>query len=70
MQPYSATPRPLWNPDIPNPLNFFDSWQKVPEQDTFDNAFKREWELFLLHVAKGESFRWNLQEGAKRRTAC
>ena len=65
MQPYGATPRPVWNPDIPNPLNFFESWQKVPEQDTFDNAFKRQWELFLLHVLKGEHFRWNLLEGAK-----
>jgi predicted dehydrogenase len=65
IQPYAATPRPVWNPDIPNPLNFFDQWQKVPEQDTFDNAFKRQWELFLRHVVKDEPFRWNLLEGAK-----
>jgi predicted dehydrogenase len=65
IQPYAATPRPLWNPDIPSPLNFFDGWQKVPEQTTFDNAFKRQWELFLRHVVKGEPFRWSLLEGAK-----
>ena len=65
IQPYGATPRPLWNPDIPSPLNFFDGWQKVPEQTTFDNAFKRQWELFLRHVVKGEPFRWGLLEGAK-----
>jgi predicted dehydrogenase len=65
IQPYAATPRPVWNPDMPNPLNFFEQWQKVPEQDTFDNAFKRQWELFLRHVVRNEPFRWNLLEGAK-----
>ncbi|HEY6988787.1 MAG TPA: Gfo/Idh/MocA family oxidoreductase [Bryobacteraceae bacterium] len=65
IQPYGATPRPIWNPDIPNPLNFFEGWQKVPEQTTFDNAFKRQWELFLRHVVHDEPFRWNLLEGAK-----
>lgn len=65
IQPYGATPRPIWNPDIPNPLNFFEGWQKVPEQTAFDNAFKRQWELFLRHVVCDEPFRWNLLEGAK-----
>jgi predicted dehydrogenase len=64
-QHYGSTPRPVWNPDIASPLNYFDTWQKVPEQDTFDNAFKRQWELFLRHVVKDEPFRWGLLEGAK-----
>src|SRR5271165_1318718 len=54
IQPYGATPRPVWNPDIESPLNYYDGWQKVPEQDTFDNAFKRQWELFLRHIVKDE----------------
>ena len=37
----------------------------MPEQDVFDNAFKRQWELFLRHVVKGEPFPWTLLEGAK-----
>jgi predicted dehydrogenase len=65
IQHYGATPRPTWNPDIPNPLNFYEGWQKVPEQDTFDNAFKRQWELFLRHVVKDEPFRWDLLQAAK-----
>jgi predicted dehydrogenase len=65
IQHYGATPRPIWNPDISQPINFFEGWQKVPEQDSFDNAFKRQWELFLRHVVKDEPFRWNLLEGAK-----
>lgn len=65
MQPYGGTPRPTWNPDIENPFNFFDQWQKMPEQMPMDNAFKRQWELFLLHVVKGDTFPWDLMEGAK-----
>ena len=65
IQHYGATPRPTWNPDIPNPLNFYDGWQKVPEQDTFDNAFKRQWEIFLRHMVKEEPFRWDLLQAAK-----
>ncbi|MBZ5618843.1 MAG: Gfo/Idh/MocA family oxidoreductase [Acidobacteriia bacterium] len=65
IQPYGATPRPVWNPDVESPLSYFDDWQKVPEQDVFDNAFKRQWELFLRHVVKNEPFRWSLLEGAK-----
>jgi predicted dehydrogenase len=65
IQHYGSTPRPVWNPDVASPLNYFDTWQKVPEQDTFDNAFKIQWELFLRHVVKDEPFRWGLLEGAK-----
>lgn len=65
VQPYATTPRPVWNPDVESPLDYFDDWQKVPPQDAFDNAFKRQWELFLLHVVKDHPFRWGLLEGAK-----
>jgi predicted dehydrogenase len=65
IQHYGSTPRPTWNPDIPQPINFFDGWQKVPEQDTYDNAFKRQWEMFLRYVVKNEPFRWDLLEAAK-----
>jgi predicted dehydrogenase len=65
IQPYAATPRPVWDPDVPSSLNYFEGWQKVPEQETYDNAFKRQWELFLRYVVKNEPFRWNLLEGAK-----
>jgi predicted dehydrogenase len=65
IQSYAATPRPVWNPDVPSTLNYFDTWQKVPEQTSFDNAFKRQWELFLRHIVKDEPFGWDLYEGAK-----
>ena len=65
VQHYGGTPKPVWNPDIAQPINFYDGWQKVPEQDSFDNAFKIQWELYLRHVVKNEPFRWGLKEGAK-----
>ena len=32
IQPYGATPRPVWNPDIPQAVDFHAGWQKLPEQ--------------------------------------
>ena len=65
IQPYSATPKPVWNPDIESPINYLDGWMKMPNTQTYPNAFKVQWELFLRHVVKDEPFRWNLLEGAK-----
>jgi len=64
-QHYGNTPKPVWNPDVAQPINFFEGWSKVPEQETYDNAFKVQWELFLKHVVKDEPFPWDLRAGAK-----
>ena len=64
-QHYGNTPKPVWNPDIPNPIDFKEGWTKVPEQEDFDNAFKAQWELFLKHVVLDTPFPWDLMEGAK-----
>ena len=65
IQHYGSTPKPVWNPDIPQPIDFYENWDQVPEQESYDNAFKVQWELFLRHVVLDEPFRWNLLEGAK-----
>ena len=65
IQHYGNTPKPVWNPDIPSPINFFEGWAKVPEQENYDNAFKVQWELFLKHVVKGDPFPWDMREGVK-----
>ena len=64
-QDYANTPKPVWNPDIPNPIDFKEGWTKVSEEEEFDNAFKAQWELFLKHVVLDTPFPWNLMEGAK-----
>jgi predicted dehydrogenase len=61
----SMTPKPVWNPDIDSPIDFFNSWANVPTNQNYDNAFKAQWELFLRHVALGEPFPWTLREAAK-----
>ena len=64
VQSRAETPKPVWNPDIPQPIDFFAGWREVPD-GRYDNAFKVEWEIFLRHVAGEGKFRWNLLEGAK-----
>ncbi|HKU88131.1 MAG TPA: Gfo/Idh/MocA family oxidoreductase [Casimicrobiaceae bacterium] len=65
LQPRAATPKPVWNPDVPQSIDFYATWQKMPANRTYENAFKAEWALFLRHVVEGGPFRWNLLEGAK-----
>jgi predicted dehydrogenase len=59
------TPRPQWNPDVPQPINFFATWSEVPDSATYENGFKAEWELFIRHLCEGAPFKWTLVEGAK-----
>ncbi len=66
VQPAAATPRPIWNPDVDQPIDFRDGWQTVPDQaGDPGNAFKVQWERFLKHLVKDEPFPWDLREGAK-----
>jgi predicted dehydrogenase len=65
IQSDAATPRPVWNPDIPSPIDFRAGWTLMPANQPGENAFKAEWELFLRHVVCNDPFRWTLLEGAK-----
>jgi predicted dehydrogenase len=56
VQPREATPKPVWNPDVEQPHDFFSDWQEVPDNRMFDNAFKVQWEHFMRHRVK-RSFR-------------
>ena len=44
---------PVWNPDLPDPLDYQAQWSDVPDNMSFDNGFKAEWELFLKRAAGG-----------------
>ena len=61
-----STPMPVWNPDLPDPIDYLAQWTDVPDNEIFDNGFKAQWELFLRAVAECTPFRWDLAEGAKR----
>jgi len=59
------TPRPVWNPDVPQSIDFFDTWTEVPGVGGYDNGFKIEWEMFVRHLFEDAPFHWTLLEGAK-----
>ena len=64
VQSRDETPKPVWNPDIPQSIDFHAGWREVPDEG-YENAFKVQWEMFLRHVAGEGGFRWGLLEGAK-----
>ena len=59
------TPKPVWNPDQPQALNFFEGWEEVPDNAVLDNGFKVQWEQFLRHVVEDGPWAYTLTEGAK-----
>jgi predicted dehydrogenase len=59
------TPKPVWNPDVTQAIDFYAGWQPVPETQTFDNGFKLQWEAFIRHVCEDAPYKWDLLEGAK-----
>ena len=59
------TPKPVWNPDQPQTMNFFEDWEEVPDNHNFDNGFKVQWEQFLRHVVEDGPWDYTLMEGAK-----
>ena len=59
------TPKPVWNPDVPQTIDFFSGWQEVPDNVAYDNGFKVQWELFIRHVMEDAPWPHTLREGAK-----
>ncbi len=60
------TPKPVWNPDVPQTINFFEGWQKVPDTQPYPNGFRVQWELFLKYLAgEVKEYPWDLLAGAK-----
>ena len=60
------TPKPVWNPDMPQSIDFFAGWQEVPAAQDYPNGFRAQWEMFLRYlVGETPSFPWDLLAGAK-----
>jgi len=60
-----STPMPVWNPDLPDPIDYLAQWTDLPDNEPLGNGFKVQWELFLRAAAEGTPFPWDLAEGAK-----
>ncbi|MEV4169707.1 MULTISPECIES: Gfo/Idh/MocA family protein [unclassified Nonomuraea] len=65
VQHRSATPKPVWNPDLPATARFRDGWQEVPDNAEFDNGFKIQWEAFIRHVVEDAPFPNDFASGAR-----
>jgi predicted dehydrogenase len=60
------TPKPVWNPDVPQAIDFRAAWQEVPETEAYPNGFRAQWEMFLRHLAgESDAFPWSLEAGAR-----
>lgn len=65
IQHYGNTPKPVWNPDVKQPIDFFKDWSLLPEQEFVDNGFKAQWEEFIRHVVLDEPYEYDLLRGAQ-----
>ncbi|RCG30227.1 gfo/Idh/MocA family oxidoreductase [Sphaerisporangium album] len=65
IQHRGATPKPVWNPDLPVTHSFRDDWQTVPDNGEFDNAFKIQWEMFVRHVLEDAPWPYDFMAGAR-----
>lgn len=59
------TPRAVWNPDVPNQIDFRTGWQEVPDGGHFDNAFRVQWEMYLRALVEETPFGHDFWDGAR-----
>ena len=60
------TPKPVWNPDMPQTIDFFAELGRGAGQlRRRENGFKAQWEMFLRHVAEDAPWPYGLEAGAK-----
>ncbi|AQA02991.1 oxidoreductase [Mycobacterium sp. MS1601] len=53
IQPRVRTPKPVWNPDLPTDHDFRSDWDEIPDNQTFTNGFRAQWEQYLTDVLDG-----------------
>jgi predicted dehydrogenase len=64
IQPRNATPKPVWNPDLPETHDYSADWIEVPTNEVFENGFKVQWEQFLRHVLEDAPHSYDFMAGA------
>ncbi|MBN4070971.1 Gfo/Idh/MocA family oxidoreductase [Crocinitomix catalasitica] len=65
IQSLKDTPRPVWNPDEPQTIKFFEQWEEYEADAKYDNGFKRQWEMFIKHLFEGSEWKFTFEKGAK-----
>ncbi|MEX0759249.1 MAG: Gfo/Idh/MocA family oxidoreductase [Tistlia sp.] len=59
------TPKPVWNPDVPQTIDLYDAWEDVPDNQLYENGFKLQWEDFIRHLAEDAPWKFDLTAGAR-----
>lgn len=65
IQPRTATPKPVWNPDLEDTIDYAATWQQVPVNDVFLNGFRQQWQEFLTSYVLGTDYAFDLLAGAR-----
>ncbi len=65
IQPRTATPKPVWNPDLAETHDYMADWLEVPTNDVYENGFKTQWEQFLRHVVEDGPNEFDFRAGAR-----
>jgi predicted dehydrogenase len=65
VQPREVTPKPVWDPDLPETRDYRAQWQEVPDNADFGNGFKAQWEQFVRHVVADEPHPYDFLAGAR-----
>ena len=65
IQARENSPKPVWNPDSPQTMDFYEDWTEVADGRDYDNGFKVQWEDFIRHVVEDAPWNFDLLSGAK-----
>jgi predicted dehydrogenase len=65
IQPRTSTPKPVWNPDIEDEIDYAKNWLNVPSNEPVENGFKTQWCHFIRHVVEDAPYSYDLYSGAK-----
>lgn len=65
IQPRTATPRPVWNPDLRETVDYRSLWLDVPDNEAFDNGFRAQWEDFITDVDAGRQHPYDFMAGVR-----
>jgi len=65
VQPRTATPRPVWDPDLPTAESFRSHWTELPDDGPTVNGFRAQWEELLADVHAGRPHRHDFRSGVR-----
>lgn len=65
IQHRTATPKPVWNPDLADDHDYEADWADVPTNDVYQNGFRQQWEEFLASHVLGTEYAYDLLAGAR-----